>query len=250
MKAVILAGGHGTRLGDRRRPKPLCEIGGRPLISHILRGYEAHGITDFVICGGYRIEAFHDWLGTPAGTHEATVELPPGEAGGATPWRITLVDTGLHTRTGGRLARVRDHLDSTFCLTYGDGLADVDITAAIRRHRETGATVTVTAVHPPEPFGVLDLPEDDDRVVGFAEKPGRRERDWVNGGFFVVEPHALELIDGDDTAWEREPLSRLAARGELVAHRHEGFWHPVDTPADHEALAGLWADGAAPWKVW
>lgn len=256
MKAVILAGGHGTRIrepGDRL-PKPLREIGGRPILWHVMKGYEAHGVQDFLVCCGFGGEAIRRWLGVPAheGT-EVTVDLPPPGVGcgDSKPWRVTLVDTGRDTMTGGRLRRVRHHLDDTFLLTYGDGLSDVDITATVGLHREVGARATVTAVRPPEPYGVLTIQDEDPLVTSFQEKPDpRRDGRWINGGFFVVEPSALDLIEGDDTAWEREPLEQLARQRELAAYRHEGFWHPMDTPRDHAELEELWRRGQAPWRTW
>ena len=259
MKAVILAGGYGTRISEESsvRPKPMVEIGGRPIIWHIMKLYEVHGITEFVVCCGYKGEMLKDYF-TDYSVWESdlTVDLASGaieyHRRATEQWQVTLVDTGLETMTGGRLARVRDHLDGqTFCLTYGDGVADVDIAAAIEFHRETGARTTLTAVQPPGRFGALALAPEQRFVDGFHEKPaGEGEGAWVNGGFFVVEPDVLDVIDGDATVWEREPLERLARQGELAAYRHEGFWQPMDTLRDKMVLERLWDSGEAPWKVW
>lgn len=260
MKAVILAGGFGTRISEESavRPKPMVEIGGRPILWHIMKMYEQHGIEDFVVCAGYRGEQITEWFASYAlvtadvtfdlGTGEHTVLRPPDEK-----WRVTVIDTGLHTMTAGRILRVADLLDDTFCLTYGDGVSDVDITGSIEHHRRTGATVTLTAVKRPGRFGALRLTADDPVVRGFTEKPGGDHDQapaYINGGFFVVEPTALEHIDGDDTVWERQPLERLADRGELHAYRHEGFWHPMDTLRDRHVLEDLWESGKAPWAGW
>ena len=255
MKAVILAGGFGTRLSEETEalPKPLVSIGERPILWHILKTYAAHGIHDFVIClgyKGYRIKEFFanyalhtsdvtfDFAKGSMEVHEATTE----------PWRVTLVDTGLGTMTGGRLARVRRYVeDDTFCMTYGDGLADLDIGALVAFHHRHGRLATLTAVQAPGRFGARHL--DGDRVAHFQEKP-HGDAGWINGGFFVLEPAALDTIDGDATSWEREPLQRLAAAGQLAAWHHRGFWQPMDTLRDKRLLDELWAGGSPPWKVW
>jgi glucose-1-phosphate cytidylyltransferase len=260
LKAVILAGGFGTRLSEETavRPKPMVEIGGRPIIWHIMRSYAAHGIEDFVVCCGYRGEVIKEYfLGYRSAGSDLTVDLASGDVtvhrSAREPWRVTLVDTGLDTMTGGRLRRVREHLDDeTFCLTYGDGVADVAIGDLIDFHRRSGALATLTAVQPPGRFGALTLRPGEDRIASFLEKPTRGDGGnaaWINGGYFVLEPEALDHIDGDDTVWEREPLERLAKAGQLAAYRHEGFWQPMDTLRDRHVLEELWASGQAPWKV-
>jgi glucose-1-phosphate cytidylyltransferase len=255
MKAVILAGGLGTRLAEETvlRPKPMVEIGGKPILWHIMKGYAHFGLTDFVICLGYKGYMVKEYFANLAlHTSDVSIDLAknrvelhqnPSEA-----WNITLVDTGEQTQTGGRLQRIRRHLgDETFCMTYGDGLADVDIRQLIDFHRAEGCLATVTAVRPPGRFGRLDL--DGHRARGFQEKP-RGDGDWINGGFFVLEPAALDRIGGDDTLWEKEPMQALAASGQLAAFRHDGFWQPMDTLRDKSLLEDLWAGGHAPWKLW
>lgn len=235
MKAVILAGGLGTRMGDETaaRPKPMVEVGGRPIIWHILKIYEAHGITDFVVCAGYAGALLTEYFAR---------EAEPG-------WRVQVVDTGESTGTGGRLKRARAEIgDATFCMTYGDGVADVDITALVAFHRRHGKLVTVTAVQTQLPFGVVTFAADGAQA-GFEEKP-RLQDLWVNSGFFVIEPAALALIDNDEQAWEAGPMSTVARQGQLAAYRHEGFWQCMDTPKDRQALEQAWASGQAPWKVW
>jgi glucose-1-phosphate cytidylyltransferase len=255
MKAVILAGGLGTRISEETqlRPKPMVEIGGRPILWHIMKLYSAHGIDEFVICAGYRgymlKEYFANYfLHTSDVTFDVKENRMEVHRRGAEPWRVTVVDTGDHTMTGGRLKRVRDYLGTErFCFTYGDGLSDVDISALVAYHRESGKLATVTAVQPPARFGALDVERN--LIRGFREKP-RGEGGWVNGGFFVLEPAVLDYVAGDETVWEQEPLETLAAKGELCAFRHEGFWQPMDTLRDKTLLEGLWASGKAPWKKW
>jgi len=256
MKAVILAGGFGTRLGEEteRIPKPMVEIGDRPILWHIMKIYAAHGIADFVICLGYKShvirEFFTNYLPYDA---DMTVDLSDGRMTvhemRAEPWRVTLVETGTETMTGGRIKRVMKYLDGepSFCLTYGDGVGDVAIGKLIEFHRAHGRLATVTAVHTPPRFGALRL--DRDQVAAFEEKP-EETSGWVNGGFFVLSPAVASYIDGDATSWEREPLERLARAGELAAFRHDGFWQPMDTLRDKRHLERLWAEGQAPWKVW
>jgi glucose-1-phosphate cytidylyltransferase len=260
VKAVILAGGLGTRLSEETGvlPKPMVRIGGQPIIWHIMKLYAAHGIDDFVVCCGYRGEVIKEYFLTYAhrasdltvdiGRNEVEVHRSPEER-----WRVTLVDTGLETMTGGRIARVREHLgDDTFCLTYGDGLADVDIGQLLAFHRGHDGLATLTAVRPPGRFGALGLEAGETRVSSFVEKPpaGDDERAWINGGFFVLEPGILDYLDGDATVWEREPLEALARDGQLNAFRHRGFWHPMDTLHDKTLLEGLWSAGDAPWRTW
>lgn len=255
MKAVLLAGGLGTRLSEETAviPKPLVEVGGRPLLWHIMKLYAHHGVREFVVCLGYKgyliKEFFANYFLHMA---DVTVDCATGALEvhnvRAEPWRVTLVDTGAATMTGGRLKRVRPYLsDDDFCLTYGDGVADVDITALIAFHRSHGRLATLTAVQPPGRFGALDL--DGATVRRFQEKP-KGDASWINGGFFVMSPRALDYIDGDGTSLEEEPLRGLASDGELMAWHHAGFWQPVDTLRDKRHLEQLWAGGAPPWRVW
>ena len=255
MKAVILAGGLGTRLAEHtdRVPKPMVQVGGRPILWHILKLYSHHGIDDFVICLGYKGYVIKEYFANYfLHMSDVTFDLSTGSMEvhqrQAEPWRVTLVDTGLHTATGGRLKRVRQHLgEGTFCMTYGDGLADVDISATLRFHRQHGRLATITATEPPPRFGRLEV--DGELVRSFVEKP-RADADRINGGFFVLEPAALDSIEGDDTLWEGPPLERLAAEGQLMAWTHRGFWRPMDTLRDKRLLDDLWQRGAAPWKLW
>jgi len=256
VKAVILAGGLGTRLSEETsvRPKPMVEIGGQPILWHIMKTFSAHGIDDFVICCGYRSFVIKEYFASyflrlsdvtfDLGKNTMEVHNRRAES-----WRVTLVDTGETTMTGGRLRRVREHLDETFCLTYGDGVADVDISASIAFHRQHGKPATLTAVQPTGRFGALVLSENRTEVNSFMEKPAG-DGAWVNGGYFVLEPSVIDHIEGDSTVWEQEPLRRLAHAGELQAFRHGGFWHPMDTLQDRTVLEKLWASGSAPWKVW
>lgn len=257
MKAVILAGGLGTRLAEETgvRPKPMVEIGGQPILWHVMKIYLAHGIRDVIVCCGYKgyviKEYFSNYL---LHTSDLTIDMRENitqiQNRRTEPWRVTLVDTGETTLTGGRLKRVREYIgNETFCFTYGDGVADVNITELISFHREQGAMVTLTATTPPGRFGAISLEKDQVRIEAFREKPDG-DGAWINGGFFVVEPKALDLIEGDHTTWEREPLEKLAAAGELAAYRHRGFWHPMDTLRDKTYLESLWNSGKAPWKVW
>ncbi|MBC7804185.1 MAG: glucose-1-phosphate cytidylyltransferase [Candidatus Parcubacteria bacterium] len=254
-KAVILAGGLGTRLGEEtgNLPKPMVEIGAQPILWHIMKLYSAHGINDFIICLGYKGYVIKEYFANYF-RHMADVTLDIANnrtevlSKRAEPWRVTLVDTGAETMTGGRLKRVATHIGKdTFCMTYGDGLADLDVRATIDFHRRNGRAATVTAVRPPARFGALDLRGDE--VAGFSEKPVS-EGAWINGGFFVLEPRALALIEGDATAWEGQPMERLAKERQLVAFRHEGFWQPMDTARDKKQLVSLWESGRAPWKIW
>jgi glucose-1-phosphate cytidylyltransferase len=255
MKAVILAGGLGTRISEETstRPKPMIEIGGHPVLWHIMKGYAVHGITEFVICLGYKGQTIKEYfLNYYAYNSDVTVDLSSNDIDVhrtvTEPWRVTLVDTGETTMTGGRLKRIRDHVaGETFCATYGDGVSDVDVTALIAHHRASKVSATLTAVKPPGRFGAVEL---DGRLVDrFREKPDG-DGGWINGGFFVLEPEALDVIDGDGTHFEREPLEHLAAEGRLAAFRHEGFWHPMDTLRDKTLLEQHWASGRAPWKTW
>ncbi len=257
MKAVILAGGYGTRISEESaiRPKPMVEIGGKPILWHIMKIYSAHNINEFIICCGYKGHMIKEYFANYYLHHaDVTFDMRSNRMTvhhtQIEPWQVTLVDTGEQTMTGGRIKRIRSYVgDETFCLTYGDGVSDVNIRALIAYHREQGATVTLTAVQPPGRFGAFTLAEDQTRIESFKEKPSG-DGAYINGGFFVVEPAAFDLIAGDDTVWEREPLEQLAQRGELAAYRHHGFWHPMDTLRDKNYLEGLWQSGHAPWKIW
>ena len=255
MKCVILAGGRGTRISEESelRPKPMVEIGGWPILWHIMKLYGAHGITDFVICLGYRGFMIKEYFVNHfMHSSDVTVDMATNEVTyhetRAEPWRVTLVDTGASTQTGGRVRRIRDYVgDEPFCLTYGDGLADIDLGAEVRFHEQHGKLVTMAVVRPPARFGTAVT--DGDRVVAFEEK-WQSASGQINGGFFVISPAALDEIDDDDTAWEREPLHRLVARDELRAWAHDGFWQPMDTIREKELLEEMWASERPPWKVW
>lgn len=256
MKAVILAGGRGTRLQEETtiRPKPMVEIGGRPILWHIMKIYAAHGVTDFIVCLGYKGYQIKEYfLNYRLHASNITVDLATGDVSyeqtAAEPWRVTLVDTGEETETGGRLRRIAPLVrgEEVFCMTYGDGVADVDVSRLVAFHRGHGRLVTVTAVQPPGRFGALE--RDGDRVRAFTEKP-RGDGGTINGGFFVLSPRALDAITDDRSVWEGEPLEMLARDGELAAFDHFGFWHPMDTLRDRGVLERLWASGAAPWKMW
>jgi len=254
MKAVILAGGLGTRISEESgvRPKPMIEIGGKPILWHIMKIYSAHGVNDFIVCCGYKGYLIKEYFANYfLHTSDVTFDLAKNQTtiheNSSEPWRVTLVDTGLETQTGGRLKRVRSYLDGDFCFTYGDGVADIDIKALVAFHRSQKALVTVTAVQQPSRFGSLVL-DGGWKVRSFREKPA--DGGWVNGGFFVVSPKAFDYIAGDDTVWERQPLETIAGRGELSAFEHQGFWQPMDTLRDKNRLEELWATGAAPWKIW
>jgi len=255
MKAVILAGGLGTRLSEETavRPKPMVEVGGMPILWHIMKIYAAHEITDFIVCLGYRGYVIKEWFANYAlHTSDVTFDLGTGEMevhhSTTEPWRVTLVETGAETMTGGRLHRVTRYLgDEDFCFTYGDGVSDVDITGLVAFHREQGVQATITAVQPAGRFGALDL--QGNRVSGFEEKP-RGDGAWTNGGFFVLSPSVAEHLAGDDTVWEQAPIRNLAAAGQLAYFKHEGFWQAMDTVRDHAVLQELWQSGRAPWRLW
>jgi len=257
MKAVLLAGGLGTRIAEETavRPKPMVEIGGRPILWHIMKIYAAHGISDFVVCCGYKGWLIKEYFANYyLRSSDVTFDLRTNDvivhARSAEPWRVTLVDTGDSTMTGGRLRRVRDHIgDETFCCTYGDGVSNVHVGRLVEHHRRSRALATMTAVQPEGRFGAVTITEDGATVEGFKEKP-RGDGAWINGGFFVLEPAVLDYIEGDDTVWEDGPLRRLAAEGQLSAYRHTDFWHPMDTLRDKDVLEKLWSTGCAPWKVW
>jgi glucose-1-phosphate cytidylyltransferase len=246
MRVALLAGGRGTRLAEETtiRPKPMVEIGGRPILWHIMHVYAAYGFRDFVVAGGYKGEMLRDYFDN---TQAADLASPPHPRPDH-PWQVRVVDTGPDTMTGGRILRLKPWLgDGTFLLTYGDGLSDVDVRSLVAFHRAHGRLATVTAVHPPARFGALYL--DGDAVTAFSEKPQTGEG-WINGGYFVFEPQVLEYIAGDATILERDPLERLAADGQLMAYRHTGFWQPMDTLREKEVLDSLWSGGQAPWKIW
>lgn len=256
MKAVILAGGLGTRISEEThlKPKPMIEIGGKPILWHIMKMYSSHGVKDFVICCGYKgfviKEYFANYfLHTSDVTFDMSANSMEVHQRFAEPWKVTLIDTGEATMTGGRLKRVAPYLqdDDAFCFTYGDGVSDVDITALIAFHREQKVLATLTATLPPARFGALEL--DGHKIRNFHEKPADESR-LINGGFFVLSPAVIDLIEGDTTVWERAPLERLARQGQLAAYPHPGFWQAMDTLRDKVLLEELWASGAAPWKSW
>lgn len=256
MKAVILAGGLGTRISEEThlKPKPMIEIGGRPILWHILKIYSAHDVNEFIICCGYKGYVIKEYFANyflhmsdvtfNMSTNQMVVHHRHAE-----PWQVTLVDTGDDTRTGGRLKRVAEHIrhEPSFCFTYGDGIADIDITAQIKFHRAHGKLATVTAVQPPGRYGALV--RDGAAVVGFQEKPPG-DGAWINGGFFVLNPGVLDHIDGDQCSWEGSPLQTIADHGQLKSFEHRGFWQPMDTLRDKNNLEELWASGQAPWKNW
>ena len=254
MKAVLLAGGLGTRISEETilKPKPMIEIGGMPILWHIMKMYSAHGINDFVVCCGYKGYVIKEYFANYfLHMSDVTVDMQNNSievhAKKAEPWRVTMVDTGDLSQTGGRLGRVRDYLDGDFCMTYGDGVGSIDIGSLVKFHKEHGKLATMTAVQPPGRFGALEL--DGDNVRSFLEKP-QGDGGWINGGFFVLNPQVLDLIEGDKTIWEREPLEALATQGELKSFFHKGFWQPMDTLRDKMHLEDLWLSGEAPWKTW
>ena len=257
MKVVILAGGLGTRIGEEtaNRPKPMIKIGGRPILWHIMKLYSYYGLRDFIICCGYKGHIIKDYfLNYMAHTGDFTIDMKSNEishhGSGNEPWKITLVDTGLNTMTGGRLGQIKKYLhdENEFCLTHGDGLADINIRALLAFHREHGRQATVTGVYPPARFGALEINDQND-VIRFDEKPVG-EGGFINGGFFVLSNKVLDLIKGDETVWEQEPLRDLSVRNELKVFLHHSFWQPMDTMRDKIILETLWAEGKAPWKVW
>jgi len=256
MKAVILAGGLGTRISEETilKPKPMIEIGGKPILWHIMKIYSAHGINDFVICCGYKGYVIKEYfanyfLHMSDVTFDMASNRMEVHQNNAEPWRVTLVDTGEHSMTGGRLKRVRDYVagEKAFCFTYGDGVGDVDITSLIDFHHAQGRLATLTATRPPGRFGALNI--QGSRVVSFKEKP-QGDGGWINGGFFVLSPEVIDRIEGDHTIWEKEPLEGLARDGELSVYCHSGFWQPMDTLRDKNYLEELWTSGKAPWKIW
>ena len=257
MKAVILAGGLGTRISEEThlRPKPMIEICGKPMLWHLMKIYSAHGINDFIVCCGYRGYVIKEYFANYfLHTSDVTFDIANNEMHvhqrKAEPWRVTLVDTGEDTLTGGRLKRVASHVrdEEAFCFTYGDGLSDLNITGLVDFHKAHGKLATVTAVQPPGRYGALSL-DGGGAVRGFVEKPDG-DGGWVNGGFFVLSPGCLEYIEGDDSSWESGPLAAMARDGKLMAFEHRGFWHPMDTLRDKNHLEELWTSRRAPWKVW
>jgi glucose-1-phosphate cytidylyltransferase len=256
MKAVILAGGLGTRISEETvlKPKPMIEIGGKPIIWHIMKMYSAHGVNQFIICCGYKGYVIKEYFSNYF-LHQSDVTFKLNENkmevhdGRAEPWAVTLVDTGENSMTGGRLGAVSEYIkdEEAFCFTYGDGVSDIDISKSIAFHKKHGKKATVTAVYPSARFGALKI--EDDFVRGFEEKP-KGDGGFINGGFFILSPKVLELIDGEDCVWEHGPLTKLAQMGELKAFNHEGFWQPMDTLRDKTLLEELWASGKAPWKKW
>lgn len=256
MKAVILAGGLGTRISEEThvRPKPMIEIGGKPLLWHVMKIYSAHGIHDFVICCGYKGYVIKEYFANYfLHMSDVTFDMEHNQMEvhqrKSEPWRVTLVDTGDDTLTGGRLKRVFDYVkdEDAFCFTYGDGVADVDVSAEIAFHQQHGKLATVVAVRPPGRYGALQM--DGVRVAGFTEKP-RGDGGLINGGFFVLSPKCINYISGDKTSWEEGPLAQISRAGELMAFEHSGFWQPMDTLREKNHLEDLWAQGKAPWKVW
>jgi len=257
MKAVILAGGFGTRISEETavRPKPMVEVGDKPILWHIMKIYHAHGIRDFVVCCGFKGYAIKEYFANYVvhasdvtfDTRSREIEIHNTKA---EDWRVTLIDTGLETMTGGRLKRVREYIgDETFCMTYGDGVSDIDVTKLVEFHKQQGRLATMTAVQPPGRFGAFSLGESDTKVDHFREKP-KGDNAWINGGFFVLEPAVLDFIAGDATTWEAEPMEKLAHDGQLSAYKHSGFWQPMDTLRDRMYLEDLWNSGEPPWKQW
>jgi len=254
MKAVILAGGYGTRISEETqlKPKPMVEIGGKPILWHIMKHYSTHNINDFVICLGYKGYMIKEYFSNYfLHTSDVTIDIKNNKIDvhqiNAEPWQITLVDTGEKTMTGGRIKRIKKYADETFCLTYGDGLSDVNILNSINFHKQNKFTTTITAIQPPGRFGALVI--DGNKITQFQEKPPG-DTNWINGGFFVCEPELMDYIKGDETLLEQEPLRNLAKDGKLGAFKHEGFWHPIDTLRDKNYLNKLWEENQAPWKKW
>ncbi len=257
MKAVILAGGFGTRISEESgvKPKPMVEIGNKPILWHIMKIYSSHGINDFIICCGYKSHVVKEYFANYyLHCSDVTFNLVKNEMevhnSGSEPWRVTLVETGESTMTGGRLKRVKDYLDSdTFCFTYGDGVSNVNISDLIAFHKAQGVLATLTAAQPPGRFGAFQLTHDENLIRSFKEKPDG-DGAWVNSGFFVLEPGAVDYIESDSISWEKQPMEALAADDQLAAYRHHGFWQPMDTLRDKHVLEDLWQAGNAPWKVW
>jgi len=257
MKAVILAGGFGTRISEESavRPKPMVEIGEKPILWHVMKIYSHFGIDEFIICCGYKGYIIKEYFSNYfLHNSDVTFDLKNNSMNvhenGVEPWKVTLIDTGEATMTGGRLKRVRDYIgDETFCITYGDGVSNLDIKKLIQFHKEQNTYATLTAVQPPGRFGTFKLGSKDSKINSFKEKP-KGDGAWVNGGFFVLEPEVFSYIEGDDTVWEKEPLEGLANDGKLSAYKHHGFWQPMDTLRDKNVLEELWKSDSVPWKLW
>ncbi|HEY9297270.1 glucose-1-phosphate cytidylyltransferase [Microcoleus sp. FACHB-SPT15] len=257
MKAVILAGGLGTRISEETsvRPKPMVEVGGKPILWHIMKIYSAHGIDEFIICCGYKGYVIKEYfanyfLHMSDVTFDMRFNQMNVHSGYAEPWKVTLVDTGENTMTGGRLKRVKEHVGKdTFCFTYGDGVSAVNIKELLDFHKEQKTLATLTATRPAGRFGALALGEDDNKIASFREKQDG-DGAWINGGYFVLEPEVIDYIADDETVWEKEPLEKLAESNQLSAYKHSGFWQPMDTLRDKNYLEDLWKSGKAPWKVW
>ncbi len=252
MKLVLLAGGFGTRISEETelKPKPMIEIGGKPILWHIMKIYSAHGINEFIICLGYKGYSIKEYFANYfLHMSDVTFDMENNQMHvhqkKAEPWKVTLIDTGENTMTGGRLKRVRDYVgDEDFCFTYGDGVSDVNITQAIALHKAQGKLATLTAVKPAGRFGALELKAHE--VISFKEKP----TEWINGGFFVLSPKVFDYIEGDQTTWEQEPMNRISEENQMTAYLHEGFWQPMDTLREKKLLEALWQEGRAPWKIW
>jgi glucose-1-phosphate cytidylyltransferase len=257
MKAVILAGGLGTRLSEETsvRPKPMVEIGGMPILWHIMKTYSYYGVNDFIVCCGYKGHVIKEFFSSYVlSLSNVTFDLSNNNMqvhdSVTEPWKVTLIDTGSDTLTGGRLRRVKDHIGTeTFCFTYGDGVSDIDITKLINFHKKSKTLATLTAVQPPGRFGAFTLSSEQEKITSFHEKP-EGDGAWINGGYFVLEPEVIDLIEGDSVTWEEWPLQELARRGQLSAYKHTGFWQAMDTLRDKQVLEELWQEGAPPWKLW
>ncbi|MDJ0616020.1 MAG: glucose-1-phosphate cytidylyltransferase [Calothrix sp. MO_192.B10] len=257
MKAVILAGGLGTRISEETsvRPKPMVNIGGKPILWHIMKIYSSHGVNDFIICCGYKGNVIKEYFANyflymSDITFDMRFNQMNVHSGYAEPWRVTLVDTGENTMTGGRLKRIQEHIgNETFCFTYGDGVSNINITEIIEFHQQQKTLATLTAVQPPGRFGAILLENEQTKITSFREKP-QGDGAWINGGYFVLEPEVIDLIADDTTVWEKEPLEKLADMQQLSAYKHQGFWQPMDTLRDKNHLEELWKDNQAPWKVW
>jgi glucose-1-phosphate cytidylyltransferase len=256
MKAIILAGGLGTRLSEETsiRPKPMVEIGGMPILWHIMKTYSAYGINDFIICCGYKgymiKEYFANYfLHRSDVTFDMRFNQMNVHQGNAEPWRVTLIDTGESTMTGGRLKRVAEHINETFCFTYGDGVSNVNIQELIAFHKQQKTLATLTATQPPGRFGAICLGQEQTKITSFQEKP-EGDGAWINGGYFILEPEVIDFIADDSTIWEQEPMKKLAHLEQLSAYKHHGFWQPMDTLRDRNYLEQLWQSDKAPWKVW
>jgi len=257
MKAVILAGGYGTRLSEETtvRPKPMVEIGGRPILWHIMKIFSHYGINNFIICCGYKGYLIKEYFSNyQMRESDITFDFKNNNMkvnhNGVEPWKVSLIDTGIDTMTGGRIKRVREYIgDETFCMTYGDGVSDLKLNELIEFHKKNNVLATLTAVRPPGRFGTFSLGHEEEKISSFKEKP-EKENAWINGGFFVLEPEVFDYIEGDATVWEKDPLENLANDGKLAAFRHTGFWQPMDTLRDKNVIEKYWEAEKTPWKVW